>query len=216
MYVPPWRTSLSRLLKFADRLFCYPEQAPLDPSAGLEMFLHPARLRDIVPPNSIESEVLCDFDPRGAVGGSHEPIFVSKEEKTNIRALLWLFKRLQCHNPDNRHRLNIVLQWKDIRYTRPNALVLECHGGLKNIYAYAEDIEFPTKAAIPNGLGIKERCMQVIEEGLDLWKGYLIEKETRDERREARYPMPKKPKTRKVNTGLLCPTTRPRLLRLVC
>jgi hypothetical protein len=88
IYLQPWRDSLSRALKFADRLFCYPEQAPLESSAGLEMFPHPARLRDVKPRRSIEFEVLCDLDDRGAVGGSHQPIFGSKEEKTNIRALL--------------------------------------------------------------------------------------------------------------------------------
>jgi hypothetical protein len=180
MYLQPWRTSLSRALKFADRLFCYPEQAPSDPSAGLEMFPHPARLRDIVPLKSIEFQVLCDFDARGAVEGSHEPIFVFKEEKTNIRALLWLFKILKCQDSANRHRLNIVLKWKDIRFTRPQALVLECHGGLGNSYAHTEDLEHPTKVTIPDDLGIKERYMQVTEEGLDLWTGYLIESEARN------------------------------------
>jgi hypothetical protein len=171
--------SLSRALKFADRLFCYSEHAPSDPSASLDMFPHPARLRDIKPPKSIEFEVLCHFDHRGAVEGSHQPIFGSREEKTNIRALLWLFKILKCHYPENRHRLNIALKWKDIRFSRPQALALECHGGLENDYAHREDPEYPTKVAIPNGLGIKERYMQVIEEGLDLWRGYLIESDTR-------------------------------------
>jgi hypothetical protein len=76
--------------------------------------------------------------------------------------------------------LDVALKWKDIRYTRPQALVLECHGGLENNYAYKEDPEHPTKVAIPNGLGIKERYMQVIEEGLDLWRGYLTESDTRN------------------------------------
>jgi hypothetical protein len=176
-YEQPWRTSLRRMLKFANRLFCYPEQEPFDPNARREEFPHPARLRDIEPPKSIEFEVLCHFDFRSA--GKRIPLFRTRAEITNIRALLWLFTVLKCHHPENRHRLDIVLKWKDQRYTRPKALILECHGGAENSYAYREDPKYPTKAAIPDGLGIKERYMQVIEEGLNLLTGYLIEKETR-------------------------------------
>jgi hypothetical protein len=60
------------------------------------------------------------------------------------------------------------------------AFILECHGGSENNYAYKEDPEHPTKVAIPDGVGIKERYMQVIEEGLDLWRGYLTESDTRN------------------------------------
>jgi hypothetical protein len=136
MYLQPWRMSLKRMLKFAHRLFCYPEDAPLDPDASREGFPHPARLRNVNPPKSVEFEVLCIFDHKGAVDGAHKPIFRTREEITNIRALLWLFKILKCQHPENRHRLDIALKWKDIRYTKPKALVLEYHGGQESIYAY--------------------------------------------------------------------------------
>jgi hypothetical protein len=154
-YEQPWRTSLRRMLKFANRLFCYPEQVPLDPNARREEFPHPARLRDITPPKSIEFEVMCHVGYQGP--GRHIPSFQTRAEKTNIRALLWMFTVLKCHHPENRHRLDIVLKWKDQGYTRPKSLVLECHGGAENSYAYREDPEYPTKVAILDGLGIKER-----------------------------------------------------------
>lgn len=70
--------------------------------------------------------------------------------------MLWLFKVLRCHRPGNRHRLNIVLKWKDIRYTKPKVIALECYGAKENIYTYQEDPDHPAKAVIPDNLGIKE------------------------------------------------------------
>jgi len=185
VYLQPWRRSLERVLKFSHRLFCYPEQEPENPMAGREESPHPARLRDVMPPKSIEFEVLCHFDHRGIIGHANRSIFRSKEEIINIRAMLWLFKVLKCHRPENRHRLNIVLKWKDIRYTKPKVEALECYGASENIYTYQEDPDHPTKAEIPDGLGIKERYMQVIEEGLTMWSGYCLERETRESLTEA-------------------------------
>lgn len=170
-YEQPWHTSMRRMLRFAQHLFCYPEQNPSDPNASPRDFPHPARLRDFnSPPQSVEFEVLCKFDPNL----SGRSIFRDMEEKLNIRALLWLFKTLKCHHAQNRHRLNIVLKWKDIRREVLKYPILECAGGSENHYA---DKDEKSKAAIPFGLGIQERYMEVINEGLVIWTTYLLERE---------------------------------------
>ncbi|KAH0372579.1 hypothetical protein KCU65_g1008, partial [Aureobasidium melanogenum] len=167
----PWRKSMKRMLKFAQRLFCYPEQNPSDPNASPKEFPHPARLRDFnSPPQSIEFEILSTVDESTlGLTISDEP-----EEHLNMCALLWLFKILKCNHPENRHRLNIVLKWKDARYGLLDYPVLEDEGASENIYANKDE---KTKAAIPFGLGIRERYMEVIEEGLALWTAYLLERE---------------------------------------
>lgn len=197
-YEQPWHTSMRRMLKFVQRLFWYPEQDPSDPNADPRDFPHPARLRDWnSPPQSIEFEILCRFDPN--LPGRN--IFKSREEYLNLRALLWLFKLLKCHHVENRHRLNIVLKWKDIRYGPLKKPILECKGGSENIYA---DKDEKTKAAIPLGLGIQERYMEVINEGLVIWTTYLLERErvasmTQDQRNNL-PPVPNTPKTISLGT----------------
>lgn len=167
----PWRKSMKRMLKFAQRLFCYPEQNPSDPNASPKEFPHPARLRDFnSPPQFIEFEILSmvDEDTFGLT------ISDGPEENLNMCALLWLFKILKCNHVENRHRLNIVVKWKDACYGLLDHPVLEDEGASENIYANKDE---KTKAAIPFGLGIRERYMEVIEEGLALWTAYLLERE---------------------------------------
>lgn len=172
-YEQPWCTSMRRMLKFAKRLFCYPEHNPSDPNARPQDFPHPARLRDlhlINLPQSIDFEVLCKFDPQFP----ERDIFRDMEERVNIRALLWLFKTLKCHHVQNRHRLNIVLKWEDIRCELLEDPILECRSGPENIYANKDE---NSKAAIPFGLGIQEKYMEVTNEGLIIWTTYLLERE---------------------------------------
>lgn len=197
-YEQPWHTSMRRMLRFAQHLFCYPEQDPSDPNANPRDFPHPARLRDFdSPPQSVEFEVLCKFDPNL----SGRVIFRDMEEKLNIRALLWLFKTLKCHHAQNRHRLNIVLKWKDIRREVLKYPILECAGGPENHYANKNE---NSKAAIPFGLGIQERYMEVINEGLIIWTTYLLERERlalmTQEQRDDLSAIPPIPKTTMIGT----------------
>ncbi|KAI5247029.1 hypothetical protein E4T42_06124 [Aureobasidium subglaciale] len=106
----------------------------------------------------IHFEVLCPYTRDLFVDGEldYKPEFKRPEGIYTMRALLWLFRELQCYKPENRRLLVISPTWKD-------AL---------NHYA---TIDPTTKTAIPPGLGIKERYMQIIEEGLAVWSAYLIE-----------------------------------------
>ncbi|THX24150.1 hypothetical protein D6D10_10182 [Aureobasidium pullulans] len=183
----PWRTSLSRMLRFTDRLFCYPATSPQDLSLSAEYHPHPAKLRDYVrapraPENladdrpNIEFEVLCPFNHND----DEDYSFWQEFESTTIhtfRALMWLFDTLECYRPENRYRLVITPKWKDVKIKDPltKSPSLEWKGHKENIYAKKDPA---TKATIPDGLGIKERVMDVINEGLEIWGAFRIE-ETR-------------------------------------